>query len=368
MAAVHAQIAEMNDRKERTNEAHLRELLSHPSFALLPSPHLLASEVIGEERAVDDRINTRGDARAVLKMAMDKNLRMHGLFSEFIQADKYDWYDDEEFTNVVNSSFTTTFDAVRDTSNLRHEELVFWYYAGHGLSPLGLGAPRPSAIPRVLEVFKGKGNRAIKGGELCLHKHGFCDLPSLLVPWEKALETQSQNAAPGVKSDKHLVIVLDSCFSGRLAGELERLYTEDLPKPKSERHLWNKNGCSVTVQAACSAEETTRGGYFTPTFLRLQEDTEHLKRLMQEWSELDTCDRERYSRQESGRQRLPSPMVATTNKDLRRKIKEDKVPAILFEVQGFTVPLFCDSAFFKYCHLESNRCHSFCCRSCCSLL
>ncbi len=347
--------------RQEAQEARLRKLQSHPSFALLPSPHLLASEVTGNECAVDDRIATEKDARDVLQMAKGKELRMKSIYSEFIQPDTYKrTYDDEEFTNVVKASFTTAFDAVRHTSNLSLKELVFWYYVGHGLMPGG--ATRRSAIPRELpNVFNVNGvqDRDAKGGELCLHNHGYCDLRSLLVPWEKALTTKSQNAAPGVKSDKHLVIVLDSCYSGRLAGNLKTLNGE---------HPWNTNGCSVTVQAACSADETTFGGYFTPTFLRLQKDTEHLKRLMQEWS-LDTCDREQYYRQP-----LSSPTVATTNKDLRTKIEEGKDPAILFEVQGFTVPLFYDSGFFKYCHLKSNRRHVESNpdrppdRSCCSLL
>ena len=330
------------DERARQDREWFTEMERHPRCALLPSPETLDTPGCSESDVTD----TLGDFCTFLKWTEDAGL----LNTEFYQYDIIQSgrrYSKEIYGSVLRSSFGLAFDAVRHTARPDLEELVVWYYAGHGLDKKSASKLSYSSAPQLEEVQMqdhlkteavitalGADPRKVKGGELCLHHVGFCDLRGLLGLWIAALEAKSQNST-GVKKNKHLVIILDSCYSGILAKDLEELNSKDGP--------WNQNGCSVTVQAACSENEATQGGYFTPTFeyLNKPENQNFLLQLKEEWASMSEQDKKKYTELP-----LPSPVVATTYEP----VAEGSEPTLEMNVQNFQLTLFCDAGFFKYCH------------------
>ena len=173
----------------------------------------------------------------------------------------------------------------------------------------------------------------MKGGELCLHKFGFCDFKGLIEPFIEAVKSQSKNCS-GVKENKHLVIVLDSCHSGQFAEDLKTFF--------SENQDWLNEGCSVTVQASCESDEKAVGGYFTPTFIFLNDpaNKNYLDFLKGEWGEMNEEDRNIFRSL-----KFSSPVMETTRNDL-----DNTSPTLEIEEQNFKMTLFCDAGFFKFCH------------------
>ena len=173
------------------------------------------------------------------------------------------------FKSAIHSAFKA-FDPIRNTYSPEAEEMVLLYYTGHGLPPSSSGSSGSSSPllekvgysdPR--EYFAAAQpyitpNRKVKGGELCLHDVGYSDLQGLLKPWIAAVKGKSKNSS-GEKKNKHVVIIADSCYSGKLVEHLNEL--------NKKRGPWNENGCTVTVQSACNSREVTFGGYFTPCFV-----------------------------------------------------------------------------------------------------
>ena len=330
------------DERERQDREWFTEMERHPRCALLPSPETLDTPGCSGSDVTD----TLGDICTVLKWIKDAALLNTELYRyDIIQRGGR--YHKENYGSVLRSSFGSAFDAVRHTASPDLEELVVWYYAGHGLDKKSASKLSYSSAPRLEEVQMqdhlkteavitalGAEPRKVKGGELCLHHVGFCDLRGLLGLWIAALEAKSQNST-GVKKNKHLVIILDSCYSGILAKDLEELNSKDGP--------WNQNGCSVTVQAACSENEATQGGYFTPTFeyLNKPENQNFLLQLKEEWASMSEQDKKKYTELP-----LPSPVVATTYEP----VVEGSEPTLEMNVQNFQLTLFCDAGFFKYCH------------------
>ena len=257
----------------------------------------------------------------------------------------------ERYGALVIFAFNNAFAPILNTANPYCHELVVWYYAGHGLGEQNIkeiwrNTKKPSAIPELHKIdYKMDRNlaepfipdvslRTVKGGELCLHEIGFCDLNGLLEAWIVALKSKSQNIEEDNvnKKNKHLVLILDSCYSGTFAKDLKKLAAHPGP--------WNENECTVTVQASCSASEQTFGGYFTPLFLYLNENPSYLKKRKDEWQEMTQETKDSYSSLP-----FPSPVVETTG---NWQSSNDSV-TMEIECQGFSMQLFRDPGFFKYC-------------------
>ena len=129
---------------------------------------------------------------------------------------------------------------MRNPASPELEELVFWYYAGHGLGKEAAQKLSYSSTPNLTGLVDSDyhavanefvtESRKVKGGELCLHKVGFCDLYGLLKPWIAAVKAPSSNPNGSKKEkkdkkNKHLIIILDSCYSGIIAEELKDFLT-----------------------------------------------------------------------------------------------------------------------------------------------
>ena len=297
--------------------------------------------------AGEDATNTRGDFKAVLDWLNLKfvNTFVYGDIRAAVEDGGY--LNVEHFKSGIRFAFQA-FDPIRDTGSPEAEEMVLSYYAGHGLCEAGasaLNGAKPeekSSFPRLEEVgydnpeeyFSAAQefltpNRVVKGGELCLHKVGYCDLQGLLQPWIAAVTNSDVT-----KHNKHLVIIADSCYSGKLV--------EDLTEMKRTTGPWNDNGCTVTVQSASSSGEETFGGYFTPYYVHYNQHQDELDRLIDEWNGLPEFVKDAYRRID-----LPSPQLETT-----RSLPEDadNSPVLTLSFQGFDLRLFRDPGFFKFCY------------------
>ena len=356
------------DRKATRDES-IKSAERHPRCALLPSPEKLY-ETIGSQGS--DKTDTLGDFDQVKGWVT--NSKLTDFHSWDIKADEAAAsgtegknLSDEVFYGLILNAFSTAFVPMRNTASPELEELVFWYYAGHGLgkkaaeklpyssTPYLTGRDaRVKLDPKYHEVANEfvKENRKVKGGELCLHKVGFCDLYGLLKPWIAAIKAKSINAegepstsakgepstsAKGSKKNKHLVIILDSCYSGIIAQELkdfEDHMNEQYPK------FWHEN--SVTIQAACGPDQRALGGYFTPCFIYLN-DPKNAKLLIElkaVWMGMTEEKKNEYKSIQ-----LPSPMVVTTRTQSRDVTME-------LTIQNLKLTLFQDPGFFKFCSVK----------------
>lgn len=315
--------------------------------ALLPSPEKLDEALRSPGSDKTDTIEDFGRVKDWLTNAQLLNTGFYGTNEEQRQQ-----LETCEFGSFIQLAFNNAFAAMRNTASPEHPELVFWYYAGHGLGKETAATLDYSSTPRLSEMelmipnynnaanaFV-KENRKVKGGELLLHQVGFCDLYGLLKPWIAAVKEKSSNAE-GAKKNKHLVIILDSCHSGIIAQELVEFQRQ---AQKIDKTLLDEN--SVTIQAACGPDERTFGGYFTPCFVYLNKP-EHsglLNGLKDQWGKMKEKEKKEYKLID-----LPSPMVVTTK---LQSSAESQAATMELDVQGFKLTLFQDPAFFKFCSIK----------------
>ena len=306
-----------------TDDQEKESIANYEKYALcavLPSPELIS---FGSNPG-SDTTKTKKDFNDVVHWLKENKLKNVGFFEYHDQP-----LEKSNFKSIITSAFQLAYDPIRNTRSLNLSELVFWYYAGHGVSPASAAGELSvySAIPRLGNVNTTTPEK-LKGGELCLHWAGFCNLKGLVNPFIDAVGTG--------KSNKHLVVVLDSCHSGMLANDLESL------KDKL------KNGCTVTVQASCNSKENAIGGLFTQTFLFFNKHKQVLKTLKAEWQKMDDSIKQTYQNI-----LVPSPVLTTigetnpTNPD--GPTNSDGL-TIDITVQNLEVTLFCDGDFFKFCY------------------
>lgn len=300
---------------------------------------------------------------------------------------------------ILSYPATTTFDskvniAFHPLFEISHP--TFLYYTGHGLDKKKASELHYSASPRldelmegfvryrerpdydplfhVLDTLKEKcDGRKVKGGELFLHRFGFCDLYGLLKFWcagvcdyvnvhhdcypsfhsrktwlfEDEEPWYLEDEEPWVPNlfNSQLVVILDSCYSGEVAQQLHDFISdigEKVPRPP--------DGINITIQAACGKDERTFGGYFTPVFTYLNdpENKEVLEKWKDEWKKMTEEARSNYKSLD-----LPSPMVVTT-----LPARDDTT--MKFTFQGnygvyTNVTLFPDAGFFKFCFVKVHR-------------
>ena len=302
-----------------------------PRCALLPSPELLSQG----SSSGSDNTNTLNDFYRVFDWAeSEKILPISFSCKDTTRGNEVEM---SEFGPMIKSAFQYAFDPIRNAIDPESPQLLLWYYAGHGAGESVCGQ-RYSATPQLNrieglnnEVYKSFGyiEEEIKGGELFLHHVGFCNLRSLIQPWIVAVEANSSAAPDKQTKNKHLVIILDSCHSGEMANDLEKITNTDGP--------WNRN-CRVTVQASCKPNEKVKGGYFTPLFVYLnkRENKDHLASLEMSWQELSEDVKAAY-------RNLPgsSPSISP---------QPDNGPVLKIVDQDFTLNLFPDAGFFKFCY------------------
>ena len=252
----------------------------------------------------------------------------------------------DKFETIVDVAFNTLLDPFHSQLD---PETVLFYYTGHGLekacmtkqisdclaSPCldSVGISKEMLDPAAKHI---KPERPLKGGEFCLHQFGFCDLAGLLEPWTTALTRSSMK-------NKHLVVIADSCYSGTLVKDLQKLARTPAP--------WNQNGCIVTVQSACSHDEPGKETSFSPCFAHFNkpENRKSLENLKKKWNEMNELEKNQY-RQSA----LPSPQLATTipQETLSSDMDSLTMEFCQFPGQGFPLTLFCDSGLYKFCYFS----------------
>ncbi|XP_068724250.1 uncharacterized protein [Montipora capricornis] len=177
-------------------------------------------------------------------------------------------------------------------------------------------------------------DKPVKGGELCLHHLGYCGLYGLIKPWIASVKAKSINNSEE-KGNKHLIIILDSCYAGMIAQDLEELNKKEGP--------WNQNGCTITIQTACRPDEPTFGGYFTPSFVTLNDEQSTLDDLKQKWVKMEDADKNCFSSL-----LLPFPKVVTTRRDSLHSGETNPTMEFIFN-NRHKLTLFSNPGFFKFC-------------------
>ena len=250
---------------------------------------------------------------------------------------------------------------------------TIWYYTGHALDKEKASKLQYSSSPnlgnlvrRFVDDHRGYNHsltlsnflkkkcegRKVKGGELFLHRFGFCDLYGLLKYWLvgsdgypsvlRNWETHRQIRKPLLK---HFVIIVDSCYSGEFAKQLPEFIkdTEQL-----DPTLFDE--INITIQAACGPDERTFGGYFTPVFTYLNDpDNEQLLETLKiEWEGMTEEAKNKYRLLD-----LPSPMIVTTLPAPQGSTME--IPVMNNHCEDLKVNLFPDAGFFKFCFLKVYR-------------
>ena len=250
---------------------------------------------------------------------------------------------------------------------------TIWYYTGHALDKEKASKLQYSSSPnlgnlvrRFVDDHRGYNHsltlsnfltkkcegRKVKGGELFLHRFGFCDLYGLLKYWLvgsdgypsvlRNWETHRQIRKPLLK---HFVIIVDSCYSGEFAKQLPEFIkdTEQL-----DPTLFDE--INITIQAACGPDERTFGGYFTPVFTYLNDpDNEQLLETLKiEWEGMTEEAKNKYRLLD-----LPSPMIVTTLPAPQGSTME--IPVMNNYCEDLKVNLFPDAGFFKFCFLKVYR-------------
>ena len=322
----------MQAERNTPEDQQFKEWENHPRCVLLPSPEKLDTSM---NSAGSDVTDTLEDFQQIKNWAKENKLLNTGFSDYRERQDKQ--LEKSSFKSLVQLAFSRAFVAMRNTRNPDLEELVFWFYTGHGLGKETAKTLEYLSTPCLSNVdlnhnyhddaivfdFVQK-ERKVQGGELCLHMGGFCDLYGLLKPWIAAVKSESINA-PGQKKNKHLVVILDSCHSGIIAQELKEF--EKQVRKKDESFLKEN---SVTIQAACGPNERTFGGYFTPPFLYLNDpqNKKLLEQLRKSWKQMTDEKKDEYRSIE-----LPSPMVVTTRASLQGTEEQAQPPP----TQGGTV-------------------------------
>lgn len=307
-------VDEAMKRRKEDDKKRDKEMEKYPCCGLVPSPERVS---VGSSSGRDDT-NTYEDYLETLQWLKKCKFKNVGHF-EYPNHKPGD-LEETQYKAMVKNAYSLPFAAIGNTKSPNLDELVFWYYSGHGLDKDIASQLNYSATPC---LNSNKHNQPVKGGELCLHSLGFCNLDGLLQPWIEAVGSEKHN--------KHLVVVLDSCHSG--------VFVEDLKQSQYNDTSWHKNNCTITVQAACGENEKVQGGYFTQTFLYLNKYNDELERLKNEWSNLDDETKHAYKAT-----KLPSPVVAST------AAVDTADPTLKIEHQGFSVTLFRDGGFFKFCY------------------
>lgn len=115
------------------------------------------------------------------------------------------------------------------------------------------GKPRRYFYALYLLYYAGHGT--LPHGQFCLEKNETVTLDDILGVWAAS--------APYLVGGSKLLIVADSCFSGAMAARLRAICTRKGQTGTREATAAR----SVTVQAACAADELSHGGVFTNRYV-----------------------------------------------------------------------------------------------------
>ena len=202
---------------------------------------------------------------------------------QFFAANEYKYFDEdgvcyhETYYAIIKQ---LAFNPARmfNRADLDKTEYAIWYYSGHGLHTDVVNISKPSGFNLhhdknssvgVNEYMKAMCERSeqpwryLQGGELPFQRYGFFDFHMLVDFLQTAITLDGRQC-----KNRHILVVLDSCYSGKFGKRLEKWMNS-----KDYEEVWKRNNCSLTIQTAASEKEPTYGGYFTPLFILLQDET-----------------------------------------------------------------------------------------------
>ena len=328
--------------REEWQRKWMESMAKHPRVGLLPSPELLT---VGFKLG-KDATDTVNDFDLVFDLMNEIEAFNQNLYCSHRYSSKKEPLNKEQFNAIISLAFSNSYAATRHTDNPTLDEYVIWYYTGHGRNKEKnvemLSMPKLDEANLISfyndsakDFAKDLQDKPVEGGELCLHHVGYCGLYGIIAPWIASVKDESQNSA-GEKKNKHLIIILDSCYAGMIAQDLEKLN-------KEEKGPWNQNGCSISIQTACGPDEPTYGGYFTPRFVTLNKEQGLLDDLKERWAQMKDVEKNIFCSLPQ-----PSPKLVTTRDD-----SGQNNPTMEFSFNnGHKLTLFSDPGFFKFCDLS----------------
>eukprot|EP01012_Entosiphon_sulcatum_P012065 TRINITY_DN17514_c0_g1_i1.p1 TRINITY_DN17514_c0_g1~~TRINITY_DN17514_c0_g1_i1.p1 ORF type:complete len:537 (+),score=57.12 TRINITY_DN17514_c0_g1_i1:208-1818(+) len=279
--------------------------------AMLASPDTLAEGEPGS-----DCILTTKDFDAMSKWLLQLKALNLPFFAATLERERFHAASDHAIQHV--------FYTLDNTYQPGHPELLLWYYAGHGMSA-------GSEFTRYTDGCAAKA----EGGELYLHDRGVLPLEDLVRRFEQALSSPSKaEQASGPKENKHLLVILDSCYSQTQANALR---LPELRQRLGKNHL--------TVQTASPDEALS--GYFTPVFLRLQ-DPQTLRGLSEKY-EVDSDEAS------EPRGCAVTSTFFSRDSDLKPQYYYELPAPRGPKTEATTIFLFPDPAFFQYCASQLLR-------------
>lgn len=297
------------------------------------SPDALTSWRSEKPKLFKDLIQTLMDYRLMHKYFEERDA-MNLLASMFATTTEMQ---DEDFESQLRQAFGNGFCQLRNSVTPTDKETYIFYYTGHGLS--AKSAQQHSSYLKPFITSKDapddwifEKNRKLSGGEIFLHTFGFADLKYILDVWNSALMNKNG------RMNKHLIIILDSCYSG--------LWDEELNKIFKKSYSFLNNNCYITLQTACRRNEKTISGHFTKFFLLFQSNFDFLRRASSEWRDLTQEDKDYYVKC-----RLPNPQLVSNHPEV--KDSEDLFRLVKCE-DGNPMYLFSDSGFFKFCVYKAD--------------
>ena len=123
-----AKLEAMQVERNAPEDQQFKEWENHPCCVLLPSPEKLDTSMNSPRSDVTDTLE---DFQRIKNWAKENKLLNTG-FSDYRERQNKQ-LEKCSFKSLVQLAFSRAFVAMRNTRNPDLEELVFWFYTGHGL-------------------------------------------------------------------------------------------------------------------------------------------------------------------------------------------------------------------------------------------
>jgi hypothetical protein len=137
------------------------------------------------------------------------------------------------------------------------EQVICAYVLGHGISKEVADDWDNSELPLPFRTFWPElRNEEAEAGHVVAFSEFFSRISHVIEPFQKPIRKGFRN--------KHLVLIIDTCFSGLEEGD------EDESNYQIDHDLLANRECSITIQTSSTATSESLGFFFTPLLQRLQ--------------------------------------------------------------------------------------------------